>query len=143
VVVLVELFPFGRKKFAAELLPLLEAARSPEKRALVVCSLRDMLVRQRSNQQQHDDRAATVANEFFDLILVHSDPSFARFEESFVSRVPLEVPLEYTGFVVPRSVPSTPLESRRNRIVVSAGGGMVGEPLFRAAIEAHDLLAER
>src|SRR6476661_10275269 len=33
-VVLVELFPFGRKKFAGELLPLLQAARRPETRAL-------------------------------------------------------------------------------------------------------------
>src|SRR5215510_1376878 len=68
-VVLVELFPFGRKKFASELLPLLEAARAPETRALVVCSLRDILVGQRKNQQQYDDRAAALANKFIDLIL--------------------------------------------------------------------------
>src|SRR3954470_10699331 len=37
-VVLVELFPFGRKKFAPELLPLLEAARAAG--ALTVCSPR-------------------------------------------------------------------------------------------------------
>jgi predicted glycosyltransferase len=128
-VVLVELFPFGRKKFACELLPLLQAARAPETRALVVCSLRDILVGQRRNQQQYDDRAAALANEFIDLILVHSDPSFARFEESFRPCIPLQVTVKHTGFVVPRS---------RKLIVVSAGGGIVGEPLLRACIEAHD-----
>ena len=87
-VVLVELFPFGRKKFASELLPLLQAAHTPETRALVVCSLRDILVRQRKNQQQYDDRAAALANEFVDVILVHSDPSFAHFEESFQPSLP-------------------------------------------------------
>ena len=136
-VVFVELFPFGRKKFAGELLPLLEAARRPETRALVVCSLRDILVSQRRDQQHHDDRAATWANEFFDLLLVHSDPWFARFEDSFQPRVPLRVPLEYTGFVVPRSEVCRHEPSRRKAVVVSAGGGVVGEPLLRLAIEAH------
>jgi len=141
-VVLVELFPFGRKKFAGELLPLLHAARQPETRALVVCSLRDILVSQRKKQQEHDDRAATWANEFFDLVLVHSDPSFARFEESFQPRIPLRVPVQYTGFVVPRGVTLRRGPSPRKSIVVSAGGGVVGEPLLRLAIEAHQHFAE-
>jgi predicted glycosyltransferase len=141
-VVLVELFPFGRKKFARELLPLLHAARQPKTRALVVCSLRDILVSQRKKQQEHDDRAATWANEFFDLVLVHSDPSFARFEESFQPRIPLRVPVQYTGFVVPRGVTLRRERSPRKAIVVSAGGGVVGEPLLRLAIEAHRHFAD-
>jgi predicted glycosyltransferase len=140
-VVLIELFPFGRKKFASELLPLLEAAHAPETRALVVCSLRDILVSKRKNQQQYDDRAAALANEFVDLILVHSDPSFARFDESFQPRIPLQVAVRHTGFVVPRATTPSPTTARkRKRIVVSAGGGIVGEPLLRVCIEAHDLL---
>lgn len=138
-VVLVELFPFGRKKFAGELLPLLQAAKT---RALVVCSLRDILVSQRENQLRHDDRAAALANEFFDLILVHSDPNFARFEESFHPSVPLRVPVEHTGFVVPRSSSTATTPGKRKRIVVSAGGGIVGEPLLRACIDAFDHLDE-
>src|SRR5215510_6105521 len=141
-VVLIELFPFGRKKFASELLPLLEAAHAPETRALVVCSLRDILVSQRKNQQQYDDRAAALANEFVDVVLVHSDPSFARFEESFHPSIPLQVPVKHTGFVVPRATTSSLTTTRkRKRIVVSAGGGIVGEPLLRACIEAHEHFA--
>jgi predicted glycosyltransferase len=141
VVVLVELFPFGRKKFANEILPLLQAAREEETRALVVCSLRDILV-SREHDQEHNDRAASWANEFFDVVLIHSDPSFARFEESFHSNVPLQVPIKYTGFVVPASRPTTPVESKRKRILVSAGGGIAGEPLLRTAIEALDYLPD-
>jgi predicted glycosyltransferase len=141
-VVFVELFPFGRKKFAGELLPLLQAARQPETRALVVCSLRDILVSQRSKQQEHDDRAATWANEFFDLVLVHSDPSFARFEDSFKPRIPLRVPVQYTGFVAPRTTLLRRDPAPRKAIVVSAGGGVVGEPLLRLAIEAHRHFAD-
>src|SRR5437879_10257342 len=59
-VVVVELFPFGRKKFSGELLPLLRAGRELP-RALVVCSLRDLLVG-RADQQDHDEHAAQIAN---------------------------------------------------------------------------------
>ncbi|MEN3330167.1 MAG: hypothetical protein V7638_4974 [Acidobacteriota bacterium] len=141
VVVLVELFPFGRKKFANEILPLLKAARDKETRALVVCSLRDILV-SRESDREFNDRAAAWANEFFDVVLIHSDPSFARFEESFHSNVPLQVPIKYTGFVVPASGPTVPQGSKRKRIVVSAGGGIAGEPLLRTAIEALDHLQD-
>lgn len=135
-VVLLELFPFGRKKFAGELRPLLEAAHADDTRSLIVCSLRDILVSQRVNQQKYDDRAALLANQFFDLVLVHSDPSFARFDESFHPTVSLKVPVVHTGFVVPHLASTPRVESDRKRIVVSAGGGLVGEPLFRLAVAA-------
>ena len=143
-VVLVELFPFGRKKFADELLPLLEAAREPGPgRALVLCSLRDILVGRQHEQEKHDEWAVTVANRYFDRILVHADPRFARLEESFRPRSPLRVPVHYTGFVFPAPTHERgPRPCRRRQVVVSAGGGLVGEPLLRAAIEAHGQLWE-
>ena len=83
----IELFPFGRKKFAAELLPLLERARAARgPRPLVVCSLRDILVSRGERQRRHDERAAATANRWFDLVLVHADPDFARLEDSFDPR---------------------------------------------------------
>src|SRR2546425_12218800 len=82
-VVFVELFPFGRRKFSAELLPMLDEARnSLPSRPLVCCSLRDILVGKKSQQQKHDDRAVEIANHFFDAVMVHSDPAFVRLEES-------------------------------------------------------------
>jgi len=137
-VVVIELFPFGRKEFAVELLPLLEAARSEETRALVVCSVRDILTGKKENQQKSDDRAAALANKYFDVVLVHSDPSFARFNESFHPSVPLEVPVIHTGFVAQRAKVTSIFPPTRKRIVVSAGGGVAGEALLRMAIEAHD-----
>src|SRR5262249_34249969 len=53
-VVVVELFPFGRKKLAPELLPMLEAASASGAR--VVCSVRDILVPARTHQAQHAER---------------------------------------------------------------------------------------
>jgi predicted glycosyltransferase len=141
-VIFVELFPFGRKKFAGELMPLLEEARglSPT-RPLVVCSLRDILVGRQERQEKHDERAVRVANDYFDAVLVHSDPAFARLEESFHPRTPLGIPVHYTGFVLPerKAGRSAPPQLAR-KVVVSAGGGLVGERLLRTAVEAHALL---
>jgi predicted glycosyltransferase len=139
-VLVVELFPFGRKKFAEEIVPLLAEAHDRRGgRPLVACSLRDILVSRGERQARHDERAVTLANRYFDVVLVHSDPRFARLEESFKPDTPLRTAVEYTGFVVPaRPLPRAP--QRRSRVVVSAGGGRVGEPLLRAAVEAHSLL---
>lgn len=143
-IVLVELFPFGRKKFADELMPLLYAASNRDPLpSLVVCSLRDILVGKRDDQQKHDERAVTVANNYFDAILVHSDPAFARLEESFHALSKLATPVHYTGYVSPeRNAGSEPNPVRHRRVVVSAGGGMVGHALFQTAIEAHELMRE-
>jgi predicted glycosyltransferase len=138
-VVLVELFPFGRKKFAGELMPLLEAARAARPAPFVACSLRDILVGSRRDQQGHDDRASRVSNEYFDAVLVHADPRFATLEETFHPTVPLRVPVHYTGFVR-GPVGHDRERPRERRVLVSAGGGLVGAPLFRAAVEAHPRL---
>jgi predicted glycosyltransferase len=141
-VVLVELFPFGRKKFAFELLPLLERARSAPQRPLVVCSLRDILVGRRRDQRKHDQRAAELANRHLDAVLVHADPRFARLEESFHPSTPLRVPVHYTGFVRDGGGRLDPPPRRHQRVLVSAGGGLVGEPLLRAAVAAQPALLE-
>lgn len=140
-VILIELFPFGRKKFAFELLPLLRQARSMASRPLVVSSLRDILVNSRPDKQHHDDRARWLSQRYFDLVLVHSDPRFARLEESFQPRKPMTIPVQYTGFVLPRRVSQKPFVRSRH-VLVSAGGGMAGMPLFRAALEAQKILWE-
>jgi predicted glycosyltransferase len=141
-VVLVELFPFGRKKFADELLPLLEEAQKElTRRPLVVCSLRDILVGKRAEQQKHEARASETANRYFDVVLVHSDPAFARLEESLGSYDSLAVPVNYTGFVLPqRETKGDRSPKRGTQILISAGGGLVGETLFRAAVAAYPLL---
>jgi predicted glycosyltransferase len=143
---LVELFPFGRKHFAGELLPLLETARAATPAPFVACSLRDILVGSRRDQQGHDDRASRVTNELFDAVLVHADARFATLDETFHPRVPLQVPVHYTGFVRGEQPAGPthgdgPAPRRRQRVLVSAGGGLVGEPLFRAATDAHPRVA--
>lgn len=143
---LIEFFPFGKKRFSGELLPLLEEARALGPAAPVVaCSLRDLLVGRGGEQAAFDDRASALANAYFDAVLVHSDPRFARLEESFRPRVPLRTAVHHTGFVVSNGTSpydgAVPFEGGRD-VVVSAGGGMVGAPLLTAAVEAHRLLPD-
>jgi predicted glycosyltransferase len=140
-VVVVELFPFGRRALTGEILTLIEAARGlPGRPALVACSLRDILVGRGAKQAAFDERACRLANSNLDAILVHADPRFARLEESFRPRTPLRVPVHYTGFVSSRRGPTSAPIRRQRRIVVSAGGGNVGEPLLRAALDAQPSL---
>ncbi|HEV8493364.1 MAG TPA: glycosyl transferase, partial [Candidatus Angelobacter sp.] len=137
-VLLIELFPFGRKKFAGELIALLEDARSLSTPPVVVCSLRDILV---ERNQHHDELACHRATRYFDAVLVHSDARFARLEESFHPCSKLKVPVHYTGFVTREKKEDAQPQARREpRIVVSAGGGLVGEVLLRTAIQAYEFL---
>jgi len=133
-VLLVELFPFGRKKFAFELLPLLRRARRAVVPCTILCSVRDILVSARPDQRRHDDRARGLCDRYFDGVLVHADPALAEFSASFRPSRPLATPVEYTGFVA-RSVARA--ADRGPHVLVSVGGGLAGGPLVRAAVAAH------
>jgi predicted glycosyltransferase len=103
-----------------------------------VCSVRDILVGHRRDQARHDERAAVLANRYFDAILVHSDPMFARLEDTFHPETPMTVPIHYTGFVTASAAPiEVAPQDRLQRVLVSAGGGMVGGPLFDVVVDAH------
>ncbi|MCB0265534.1 MAG: DUF2334 domain-containing protein [Calditrichaeota bacterium] len=145
-VLFIELFPFGRKKFVNELLPLLEAANALGKNApITACSLRDILVGNRKDQEQHENRAALLANRYFDAVLSHADPDFAQLEETFQPQIPLKTPVFYTGFVLPKQE-IQPVDFSEIKIsktlVVSAGGGRFGYDIFRNAATIAPALGE-
>jgi predicted glycosyltransferase len=137
-VIVIELFPFGRKKFERELIPLLEAAQSASPRPVVACSLRDILVGRGDRQIEHDERARALVDRYFDAVLVHADPAFARLDEFFWPRQPMRTPVHYTGFVT--GAPTMPGRHDRTGILVSGGGGRFADGLFMAAIDAHGRL---
>ena len=147
-VLILELFPFGRIRFANELIPLLARIRLDGIRTTVVCSLRDILVG-KSDQVRHEEWVCSLMNRYFDLLLVHSDPHFQKLEETFSRTQDLTCPVVYTGFVAqtvePKpltklpGIPETPHDSPL--IVVSIGGGRVGYELLESAIHANLLLA--
>lgn len=135
-VVVFETFPFGRTAFRFELVPLLERIASARPRPFVVASVRDIL--QHPIKPERAREMLEFARNAFDAVLVHGDPRFARFEETFPLASELGPPLHYTGFVAaPEALPSPPVSGARREIVVSAGGGAVGMPLLLAALAAQ------
>ncbi len=145
---LVELYPFGRKKFRFELDPVLAAIREgrlPPCRT--ACSLRDILV-EKDDVAGYEDRVVRTLNRYFDALLIHADPELIRLEETFSRVSDLAVEIVYTGFVTPKPAPDARERVRRSLgvgederlIVASAGGGKVGAPLLEAVVAAFPLM---
>jgi predicted glycosyltransferase len=141
---MVELFPFGRKAFGFELIPLFEAIR---KKSLcpsqVICSLRDVLV-EKKDIRAYESRVITALNQWFDALLIHSDSRIVKLDETFSRMADIRIPVVYTGFVTPRPHERDRVAIRRKfgindesrLIVASAGGGKVGDVLLEAVIRA-------
>lgn len=138
-VLLIELFPFGRRQMRFELLPLLEAAHARNPRPLILSSIRDVLGGGRSNparQQQMLD----VFDRWFDHLLVHGDPALIPLDATFALTASLGSRMHYTGYVV-ASEPAGPDDAGEGEgeVLVSAGGGAVGMALYEAALQARPL----
>ena len=140
---IIELFPFGRKYFRFELLPVLEENLAQPRRALVVCSLRDILV-EKENQAAYEDRVLKLLNRYFHLLLVHADPNLVRLEDTFSRVADIAVPIHYTGYVVRGGDHRQRARQRiPGRMVASSGGGKVGADLLEAAIQAVGGIRDR
>ncbi len=143
----IELFPFGRKQFASELVPILARNRLNGGPTTVICSLRDILV-SKSDSTRHEERCVRFMNRYFDAVLIHSDPAFQTIDETFSRMADVRCRVQYTGFVARECTPSQPQAvetllpegSDIPLIVVSVGGGRVGYELVATAIQASVIL---
>lgn len=132
---IIEMYPFGRRQFRFELLPLLYWAQNAK--LLVVSSVRDILV-----DKGRDDRvleAADLVRRYFDLVLVHGDPRLVPFERTFPRAGSIADKLHYTGYVVEKPALAGAADRSNGEVLISAGGGAVGGPLFKLALAARRL----
>lgn len=132
-VLLIELFPFGRRQMRFELLPLLEAASE----VLTVCSVRDLVQPRPAREREAVDHV----ERYFDYVLVHGDPNVAPFERTFSLAPRIAAKLHYTGYVVDET--ELRGDAGRDEVIVSAGGGAVGARLLETAIAARPLTGLR
>lgn len=136
---LVESFPFGRRAFRFELLPLLHAARAAG--TVTACSVRDILVA-KANPDRLEESAATVER-LFDRVLVHGDPDLIPFDATFPLAGRIADRIRYTGYVAaPLAGTETTAPENTDgvdEVIVSVGGGAVGLPLLRAVLGARPL----
>jgi predicted glycosyltransferase len=136
-----ELFPFGRKQFRFELMPVLQAIRQRGLPTKVVCSLRDILV-EKDDQTAYETGVLEVLNSYYHQLLIHSDPKVIGLEETFQRVGEIRIPIHYTGFVARK--PPEPISTKTRRtILASSGGGRVGVDLLAAAILAVQRLEDQ
>ncbi len=131
--VLTELFPFGRRQLAFEVVPLLEWARARTPPARIACSVRDILVEPPRPERLGEMLERVQA--FYDRVLVHGDPALIPFDETFPHADAIRDKLRYTGYVVDERRGGG--EAAPPEVIVSAGGGAVSEPLLEAALAAR------
>ncbi|WP_163834019.1 glycosyltransferase family protein [Spartinivicinus ruber] len=137
-VVLLEMYPFGRRQFRFELVPLLEACRQVDSAPLVASSIRDVLV------EKHDLRrhqwVVQQLQDYFDKVLVHGDPKLIMLDQTFPLASQIEDKISYTGYIAPAYEKTTNPNNLQQDILVSAGGGAVGfELLDLAQVACHHL----
>ena len=129
-----ELFPFGRRILRDEFLALLDAAGALPQRPRILASIRDILA------PPSKPAKATWADEViaahYDGVLVHSDPARTELSLSWPVSEQLGPRLIYTGYVAPAPAGPHPDGTGTGEVLVSAGGGPVGDALFGTALEA-------
>jgi len=132
---LTDYFPFGKKEFVGELLPVLKLARQSEKPVFVACSLRDILEPKSNLKKQALDLGVPVSNSFYDAVLVHADPKVIRLEKSYALYKQLKLPIHYTGYVTRQMSATYHIQNASKKVVLSIGGGKVGEDLLHLILK--------
>lgn len=136
-VLITELYPFGRRSLRQEFKTLLQAARNLPKPPQILASIRDILAP--PSKPEKATKADAVIADFYDAVLVHSDPQATALEISWPVSQMLARKLRYTGFVAPAPAGPHPDLEGRGEVLVSAGGGSVGDDIYRCALEAARL----
>lgn len=131
-VLITELFPFGRRILRDEFRAVLQAAQTREPRPLVLSSVRDILAP--PSKPAKVTFADDMVADHYDGVLVHADPDVVTLDRSWPVSADLATRLHYTGFVAP--APPAARDIERSGVVVSAGGGSVGDDVFAAALNA-------
>jgi predicted glycosyltransferase len=135
-ILIIELFPFGRRRFSFELIPLMEKAKAMGTK--IVSSVRDIVVT-KQDQQRHEEKVCRLINKYFDLLLIHGDPNFIKLNLSFSRIDDLNCPVHYTGYVV-QPIPKPQAINKQPLILVSVGGGRFGHDLLECVAHTAPIL---
>ena len=122
--ILTELFPFGRRQFRFELIPLLDRAQEAKWKPKIIASMRDILVT-KSRHDRNVEISRTLTT-YYDKILVHGDKQIITLEETFPLSHEITHLVEYTGYVLNPSISDSKETVGSGEVVVSLGGGAVG-----------------
>jgi predicted glycosyltransferase len=141
--VVLEFWPFGRRRFKAEIMAMLGAVRERRGPPPVFTSVRDVLIPRPLEKEQ---RMVASVRKHIHTVFVRGDPDVIRFDETFTLAPQIADRLVYTGCIAPPSAahaaaPAHPSNApRRNQVLVTQGGGNVGRELLHAAIGVAALM---
>ncbi len=128
-VFLIEHFPFSKAILAPEIIPIINQARMVNPQVKIICSLRDICpnTKYELNREQHRREALFYLEQYFDAILVHSDPNIVKLEDYMPWRSQIKIPIKYTGYVSQKAptkfnIQPQLIPNKLPPIIVSAGG---------------------
>lgn len=131
-ILVIELFPLGRRQLRFELLALLDRAQG--RCRTIACSVRDIVNRRPDREAE----ALDWLRRYFDLLLVHGDEQLTPIADSVAGIGSFRGRVVHTGYLAE----PLPAPAGEGEILVSAGGGASGARLFEVAVEASVLLRD-
>jgi predicted glycosyltransferase len=129
--VVVEFYPFGRRRFKREIQGLFRAVRERCGPVSIFTSVREVLI---PRPLETERRMVESVRKHIHTVFIRGDETVARFDETFSLAHEIADRLCYTGYIC--APPSQAWPLRRNQILVSQGGGDVGGELLAGAIAA-------
>ncbi len=135
--IIVEFYPFGRRRFKREIRALIQHVQSRSGEIPVFSQVREVLVPSDLDSEQ---KILAIINNEIHTVLVRGDPNIIRLDETFSLTSQLGERLFYAGYISPPAPKQWP--ARSNCILVSQGGGNVGQKLLIAAVQAAPLLPQ-
>ena len=133
--IVVEFYPFGRRRFKREIIGLFDAVRASSGRVPIFTSVREVLV---PRAQDKERRMVDAVRKHIHTVFVRGDPAVIRLDETFSLAHEIEDRLCYTGYISPP--PVSQQLARKPQVLVSQGGGNVGQELLHSAIGAAALM---
>jgi predicted glycosyltransferase len=134
---IIEFYPFGRRKFKREIRSLINQVKLTSGDIPVFSQVREVLV---PSDRAEEQKIMDIIDSEIQTVLVRGDPNVIKFDETFSLAPQLGDRLFYGGYISPPT-PEFRLK-RTNRIIVSQGGGNIGQQLLIAAIKTAALLPD-
>lgn len=133
-VIVFEGFPFDRYDWKdAGIEDVLYELKQQDK--IIISSIRDIVPPWEPEKEIRAQKTVEWANDYFEWILIHSDPNFCKLEDSFPYVSLLDVPIYYTGYVCGPPQNSRRQPTSRKGWLVSVGNGDKSEECFEWAME--------
>ncbi len=137
--VVLEFYPFGRRRFKPEIMGLLGAVRERCGAVPVFTSVREVLVPRALDNER---RMVKSVKKHIHTVFVRGDPQIIGFGETFSLAHEIADRLLYTGYISPSLPEPAARPARQRQVLVSQGGGHVGGELLQAAIGTAALMPE-